>query len=118
MTADDHLGEAIVTIAACVVIMIALTLFTGKTKMGKAMRVVSEDKGAAELMGINVNLTITVTFAIGSALAAVGRAAVLGLSHAPAHHRRDARHQGLYGRRCSGGIGSIPGPCWAAFCWA
>ena len=58
-------GEAIVTIAACVVIMIALTLFTGKTKMGKAMRVVSEDKGAAELMGINVNLTITVTFAIG-----------------------------------------------------
>ena len=56
---------SIVTIAACIVIMIALTLFTSKSKMGKAMRVVSEDKGAAELMGINVNLTITVTFAIG-----------------------------------------------------
>ena len=64
-------GEAIVTILACIIIMIALTLFTGKTKMGKAMRVVSEDKGAAELMGINVNQTISITFAIGSALAAV-----------------------------------------------
>ncbi|MDD7354028.1 MAG: branched-chain amino acid ABC transporter permease, partial [Oscillospiraceae bacterium] len=49
-------AEALVTIAACVVIMIALTLFTGKTKMGKAMRAVSEDKGAAQLMGINVNV--------------------------------------------------------------
>ena len=87
-------GEAIVTIAACVVIMIALTLFTGKTKMGKAMRVVSEDKGAAELMGINVNLTITVTFAIGSALAAV--AGVLLCSAYPT-------------AAVFGGIGSIPG---------
>ena len=60
-----------VTVLANIVIMIALTLFTGKTKMGKAMRCVSEDKGAAELMGINVNRTISVTFAIGSALAAV-----------------------------------------------
>ena len=64
-------GAAMVTVLANIVIMIALTLFTGKTKMGKAMRCVSEDKGAAELMGINVNRTISVTFAIGSALAAV-----------------------------------------------
>ena len=51
--------------------MLALTFFTGKTKMGKAMRAVSEDKGAAQLMGINVNSTISMTFAIGSALAAI-----------------------------------------------
>ena len=62
---------SLVTIAACIVIMIALTLFTDKTKMGKAMRAVSEDRSAAELMGISVNRTISVTFAIGSALAAV-----------------------------------------------
>ena len=62
---------AIVTVLACVVIMLALTWFTGRTKMGKAMRACSEDKGAAQLMGINVNATISMTFAIGSALAAV-----------------------------------------------
>ena len=61
----------LVTIAVCVAIMIGLTLFTSKTKMGKAMRAVSEDKGAAQLMGINVDTTISVTFAIGSGLAAV-----------------------------------------------
>ncbi len=61
----------IVTIVVCLVIMIALTLFTNKTKMGTAMRAVSEDKGAAQLMGINVNTTISVTFAIGSGLAAI-----------------------------------------------
>ena len=59
------------TLAVTCVIMIALTLFINKTKMGKAMRAVSEDKGAAELMGISVNKTITTTFAIGSALAAI-----------------------------------------------
>jgi branched-chain amino acid transport system permease protein len=63
-------AETIITVLANIVIMIALTLFTSKTKMGKSMRGVSEDKGAAQLMGINVNLTISVTFAIGSALAA------------------------------------------------
>ena len=55
-----------ITIVICIIIMIALTLFTGKTKMGKAMRACSEDKGAAQLMGINVNATISITFAIGS----------------------------------------------------
>ena len=63
-------GVSIVTILANIIIMIALTLFTGKTKVGKAMRAVSEDKGAAQLMGINVNSTISLTFAIGSGLAA------------------------------------------------
>ncbi len=51
--------------------MAGLTWFTGNTTLGKAMRAVSEDKGAAQLMGINVNRTISITFAIGSALAAV-----------------------------------------------
>ena len=64
-------GATIVTILAGVVVMVALTLFINRTKIGKAMRCVSEDKGAAELMGINVNRTISITFAIGSALAAI-----------------------------------------------
>ena len=64
-------GVALLTLGVTAVIMIALTLFINKTRMGKAMRAVSEDKEAAELMGISVNKTITVTFAIGSALAAV-----------------------------------------------
>ena len=64
-------GDALATLAVSALIMVALTLFIGKTRMGKAMRAVSEDKDAAELMGISVNKTISVTFAIGSALAAV-----------------------------------------------
>ena len=64
-------GETQVTIIACIIIMIALSLFIKKTKAGQAMLAVSEDKGAAELMGVNVNGTITLTFAIGSALAAI-----------------------------------------------
>ena len=64
----------ILTLAVTAVIMIGLNLFINKTKMGKAMRAVSEDKGAAELMGISTDRTITVTFAIGSALAAIASA--------------------------------------------
>ena len=64
-------GESAVTIGVTVIIMICLTLFINKTKTGRAMLAVSEDKGAAQLMGVNVNKTISVTFAIGSALAAV-----------------------------------------------
>ena len=64
-------GVAVVTVLACIVIMIGLSLFIKKTKAGRAMVAVSEDKGAAQLMGINVNGTIAVTFAIGSALAAI-----------------------------------------------
>ena len=102
-------GEAIVTIVACVVIMIALTLFTSKTKMGKAMRVVSEDKGAAELMGINVNQTISVTFAIGSALAAI--AGVLLCTAYPALTPTTGSMPGIkaFTAAVFGGIGSIPG---------
>ncbi len=64
----------ILTLAVTAVIMIGLTLFINKTKIGKAMRAVSEDKGAAELMGISTDRTITITFAIGSALAAIASA--------------------------------------------
>ena len=99
----------LVTIVACIVIMVCLTLFTGKTKMGKAMRVVSEDKGAAELMGINVNLTITVTFAIGSALAAI--AGVLLCSAYPTLQPTTGSMPGIkaFTAAVFGGIGSIPG---------
>ena len=62
---------SLLTMAVCLIIMVGLTLFTSKSKMGKAMRACSEDKGAAQLMGINVNATISTTFAIGSALAAI-----------------------------------------------
>ena len=102
-------AEAIVTIIACIVIMTALTIFTSKTKMGKAMRVVSEDKGAAELMGINVNTTISLTFAIGSALAAI--AGVLLCSAYPALTPTTGSMPGIkaFTAAVFGGIGSIPG---------
>ena len=98
-----------VTVLACVVIMIALTLFTGKTKMGKAMRAVSEDKGAAQLMGINVNSTISLTFAIGSGLAAV--AGVLLCSAYPTLMPTTGSMPGIkaFTAAVFGGIGSIPG---------
>ncbi len=64
-------GESVVTLVVTIVIMVSLSLFINKTRAGKAMRAVSEDKEAAELMGISVNKTISMTFAIGSALAAI-----------------------------------------------
>ena len=99
----------LVTIAACVVIMIALTTFTGQTRMGKAMRACSEDKGAAQLMGINVNTTISVTFAIGSALAAI--AGVLLCSAYPTLQPTTGSMPGIkaFTAAVFGGIGSIPG---------
>ena len=102
-------GETLVTILANIVIMLALTAFTGRTKMGKAMRAVSEDKGAAELMGINVNTTISVTFAIGSALAAV--AGVLLCSSYPTLMPTTGSMPGIkaFTAAVFGGIGSIPG---------
>ena len=100
---------AIVTVLVCVVIMVGLTLFTGKTKMGKAMRACSEDKGASQLMGINVNRTISMTFAIGSALAAV--AGVLMCSAYPALMPTTGSLPGIkaFTAAVFGGIGSIPG---------
>ena len=102
-------GETIITIAANIVIMIGLTLFTSRTKMGKAMRAVSEDKGAAELMGINVNATISMTFAIGSALAAI--AGVLLCSSYPVLMPTTGSMPGIkaFTAAVFGGIGSIPG---------
>ena len=102
-------GETIVTVLCCVVIMVGLTLFTSRTKMGKAMRAVSEDKGAAQLMGIDVNLTISVTFAIGSALAAI--AGVLLCSSYPVLQPTTGSMPGIkaFTAAVFGGIGSIPG---------
>lgn len=99
----------IVTVAVGIIVMIALTLFTTKTKMGTAMRAVSEDKGAAQLMGINVNTTISVTFAIGSGLAAV--AGVLLCSAYPTLMPTTGAMPGIkaFTAAVFGGIGSIPG---------
>ena len=91
-------GEVIITILVSVLIMVGLHLFTTKTKTGKAMRAVSEDRSAAQLMGINVNRTISTTFAIGSALAAVAK--ILHTEHF---------HETAPLLTVFGGIGSIPG---------
>ena len=100
---------SLVTVLACIVIMLALTWFTSKTKMGKAMRACSEDRGAAQLMGINVNRTISMTFAIGSALAAI--AGVLLCSYSPVLKPTTGSMPGIkaFTAAVFGGIGSIPG---------
>ena len=100
---------SLLTVAACIIIMIALTVFTSKSKLGKAMRACSEDKGAALLMGINVNRTISLTFAIGSALAAI--AGVLLCSSYPTLMPTTGSMPGIkaFTAAVFGGIGSIPG---------
>ena len=100
---------ALVTMISCIVVMVSLTWFTSCTKMGKAMRSCSEDKGAAQLMGINVNLVISVTFAIGAALAAV--AGVLLCSTYPTLSPTTGAMPGIkaFTAAVFGGIGSIPG---------
>ena len=102
-------GEVIVTILVSTLIMIGLTLFTSRTRMGKAMRAVSEDRDAAQLMGINVNQTISMTFAIGSALAAI--AGVLLCSTVPTLMPTTGSMPGIraFTAAVIGGIGSIPG---------
>ena len=99
----------LITILVCIVIMILLTWFTGNTKTGKAMRAVSENKDAAELMGINVNSTISITFAIGSGLAAI--AGVLLCSAYPLLVPTTGSMPGIkaFTAAVFGGIGSIPG---------
>ena len=101
-------GETIVTIASCIVVMTALTLFINKTKAGQAMLAVSEDKGAAKLMGINVDATIALTFAIGSGLAAI--AGVLLCSAYPTLNPYTGSMPGIkaFVAAVFGGIGSIP----------
>ena len=100
---------SLLTMAACIVIMVVLTTFTSKSKMGKAMRACSEDKGAAQLMGINVNRTISLTFAIGSGLAAI--AGVLLCSSYPTLMPTTGSMPGIkaFTAAVFGGIGSIPG---------
>ena len=99
----------IITIAVCCIIMILLMLFVGRTNRGRAMRACSEDKGAATLMGINVNAIISLTFAIGSGLAAV--AAVLLASTYPSISPTLGAMPGIQAFTAAvlGGIGSIPG---------
>lgn len=102
-------GESLVTIITCIAIMIVLTLFVNKTKPGRAMHAVSEDRGAAQLMGVNVNGTIALTFAIGSALAAI--AGALLCSAYPTLTPYTGAMPGIkaFVAAVFGGIGSIPG---------
>ena len=101
--------SALVTLGVTVVVMTALTLFIKYTRLGRAMIAVSEDKGAAQLMGINVNGIITITFAIGSALAAL--AGLFYLLKAPSISSTLGAMPGIkaFTAAVIGGIGSIPG---------
>lgn len=102
-------GVTIASIVTCIIVMVVLTWFINKTKTGQAMLAVSEDTGAATLMGISVNRTITVTFAIGSALA--GIAGVLLCSAYPTLSSQTGAMPGIkaFTAAVFGGIGSIPG---------
>jgi len=102
-------SEAIITILAGIAVVIGLTVFIKKTKAGRAMVAVSEDKGAAQLMGVNVDGTIALTFAIGSALAAIG--SVLLCSAYPTLSPYTGSMPGIkaFVAAVFGGIGSIPG---------
>jgi len=102
-------GEVLLTVVVSILVMVGLSLFTGKTRTGKAMRAVSEDRDAAQLMGIDVNRTISMTFAIGSALAAV--AGVLLCSTIPTLTPTTGSMPGIraFTAAVFGGIGSIPG---------
>lgn len=101
--------SALVTLAVTLVVMVALTMFVKYTRLGRAMIAVSEDKGAAQLMGINVNSIITITFAIGSALAAL--AGLFYLLKAPSVSNTMGAMPGIkaFTAAVIGGIGSIPG---------
>ena len=101
--------SALITIAVSVAAMVGLTFLVQKTKLGKAMRAVSEDMGAAQLMGISLNKTISFTFAVGSALAGIG--AVL---HIGSYFQASPMMGSMLGLKAFvaavlGGIGSIPG---------
>lgn len=102
-------GTTVVTVAVCILVMAALLLFIKKTKAGQAMLAVSQDREAAQLMGINVNATISLTFAIGSGLAAI--AGVLFCSAYPTLTPYTGSMPGIkaFTAAVFGGIGSIPG---------
>ena len=101
--------STVVTLIACFMVMIALNLFVKYTRIGRAMVAVSEDKGAAQLMGINVNFIIMITFAIGSALAAL--AGTFYLMRSPSMYSTFGSLPGIkaFAAAVIGGIGSIPG---------
>lgn len=102
-------GETVVTIVVGAIVALCLLLFINKTKAGQAMLAVSEDKGAASLMGVNVNATIAMTFAIGSALASI--AGILLCSAYPSLTPTTGAMPGIkaFVAAVLGGIGSIPG---------
>lgn len=102
-------GETIIAIPICIIIMVGLTLFIKNSKTGRGMLAVSEDKDAAVLMGVNVNKTIAITFAIGSALAAI--ASALMFSAYPSLTPTAGSMPGIkaFVAAVFGGIGSIPG---------
>lgn len=102
-------GETIVAIVSCIIIMVGLTLFINRTKAGQAMLAVSEDKGAAQLMGINVNGTISLTFAIGSALAAIAGALLCSAYPQLTPYTGSMPGIKAFVAAVFGGIGSIPG---------
>ncbi|MEG0875559.1 MAG: branched-chain amino acid ABC transporter permease [Oscillospiraceae bacterium] len=115
--AGQHISfTAMVTILVSIVSMILLTFLVHKTKMGKAMRAVSEDMGAAQLMGISVNRTISFTFAVGSALAGIG--SVLYCCAYPQAAPMMGSMLGLkaFVAAVLGGIGSLPGAMIGGFC--
>ena len=102
-------AEAAVTLAAAGIAMVLLNVLVKKTKMGKAMRALSEDAGAAQLMGININNTISFTFAVGSALAGIG-----SVLYCCAYPKATPTMGSMLGLKAFvaavlGGIGSIPG---------
>ena len=99
----------VITLICSFAVMIALNLFVKYTKVGRAMIAVSEDRGAAQLMGINVNGIIMITFAIGSALAAL--AGFFMLMKSPSLSNTLGAMPGIKAFRAAviGGIGSIPG---------
>jgi len=101
--------SALVTLVVAAVVMVALTSFVKYTRLGRAMIAVSEDRGAAQLMGVNVNGIITITFAIGSALAAL--AGLFYLLKAPSVSSTMGAMPGIkaFTAAVIGGIGSIPG---------
>lgn len=99
----------IVTIVSCIAIMVALTSFINKTKIGQAMLAVSEDNGAATLMGIDVNQTIAITFAIGSALAAIAGALLCSTYPSLTPYTGSMPGIKAFVAAVFGGIGSIPG---------
>lgn len=109
-------STAVVTIIISLISMAVLTFLVQKTKMGKAMRAVSEDMGAAQLMGISVNRTISFTFAIGSALAGIG-----SVLYSASYGQVSPTMGAMLGLKAFvaavlGGIGSIPGAMIGGFC--